>query len=98
VLTELGREYSAGVAAEVGARYTRALETYRADPEVFVTDLPPGEKQKWIDGLPNIAARWVEDSEARGIPAGKVLQIYMDAVRSRGGRPFRDWDREIQQQ
>jgi len=93
VLAELGPEYSAGVATEVAARYTRALETYRADPKVFVSELPAAEKQKWIDGLPDIAGRWVEASEARGIPAGKVLQIYMDAVRSRGGTPLRDWDR-----
>jgi hypothetical protein len=61
-----------------------------------VTSLSAADKQRWIDGLPNIAGRWVEASEARGIPAGEVLQIYMDAIRSRGGRPLRDWDREIQ--
>lgn len=98
VLSGLGPDYSDGVATEVAARYTRALETYRASPEVFVSELPAAERQKWIDGLPNIAGRWVEATEARGIPAGKVLQIYMDAVRSRGGRPLRDWDREVKEQ
>ena len=96
VMLELGDEYSVGVAAELGARYETALETFRADENVFVSELPAAEKQKWIDGLPNIAGRWVAATEARGIPAGEVLQIYMDAVRRRGGEPQRHWDREIQ--
>jgi TRAP-type C4-dicarboxylate transport system substrate-binding protein len=97
VLTELGIEYSKGVANELGERYETGLETMRAAGAI-VSQLPAEEKQRWIDGLPNIAGRWVEDTEARGIPAGEVLQIYMDAVRRRGGKPLRDWDRELQQQ
>jgi TRAP-type C4-dicarboxylate transport system substrate-binding protein len=96
VLTQLGREYSDGVASEVGARYQRGIDSMQEEGAT-VTSLSAADKQRWIDGLPNIAARWVEASEARGIPAGEVLQIYMDAIRSRGGQPLRDWDREIQQ-
>ena len=96
VLTELGQEYSEGVAAEIRVRYARALETFEADENTFVSELPPAEKQRWIEGLPNIAARWVEDTEARGIPAGRVLRIYMDAIRRRGGEPLRNWDLELQ--
>lgn len=97
VLGELGPEYSRAVAEEITARYSRGLEQMQADGAI-VTELPAAEKQKWIDGLPNIAARWVEATEARGIPAGEVLRVYMDAVRSRGATPLRDWDRELQQQ
>lgn len=97
VLTELGIEYSKGVANELGERYETGLETMKAAGAI-VSQLPAEEKQRWIDGLPNIAGRWVKDTEARGIPAGEVLQIYMDAVRRRGGKPLRDWDRELQQQ
>jgi TRAP-type C4-dicarboxylate transport system substrate-binding protein len=99
VLTELGQEYSDAVAAEVKSRYESGLTTMRNDAnvDVTVTELPAADKQRWIDGLPNIAERWVESTEARGIPAGKVLSTYMDAVRRRGGEPRRNWDREIQQ-
>lgn len=97
VLGELGQEYSDGVAAEVKARYESGLTNMlNDDVGVTVTELPAADKQRWIDGLPNIAANWVEATEERGIPAGRVLQIYMDAIRSRGGEPLRDWDREIQ--
>jgi TRAP-type C4-dicarboxylate transport system substrate-binding protein len=97
VLDELGIDYSEAVAAEVGARYSRGLEQMQAEGAI-VTELPAAEKQRWIDGLPNIAARWVEANEARGFPAGEVLRVYMDALRSRGAEPLRDWDLELQQQ
>jgi TRAP-type C4-dicarboxylate transport system substrate-binding protein len=95
VLEELGREYSEGVAAEVTARYSSGLESMQAEGAI-VTELPAAEKQRWIDGLPNLAARWVEDTEARGIPAEKVLRLFMDGVRARGGRPLRNWDLELE--
>jgi TRAP-type C4-dicarboxylate transport system substrate-binding protein len=94
VLAALGTEYSAAVAAELGARYARGLQSMAAEGAT-ITDLPAAEKQRWIDGLPNIAGRWVEATEARGIPAGEVLQIYMDSVRRRGGEPRRNWDQEV---
>jgi len=93
VLTQLGQEYSRGVADELGVRYERGLESMQADGAT-VTELPYEEKIKWLDGLPNITGRWVTATEQRGIPAGEVLDIYMDSVRRRGGMPLRDWDRE----
>jgi TRAP-type C4-dicarboxylate transport system substrate-binding protein len=95
VLTDLGREYSEGVAAELGRRYERGLVSMQAEGAI-VTTLPLDEKRKWLDGMPNIAQRWADATEARGIPAHEVLQIYMDAVRARGGRPLRNWDKEAE--
>jgi hypothetical protein len=43
--------------------------------------------------MPDIATRWIEATERRGIPAGEVLRAYMSAIRARGGQPLRDWDR-----
>lgn len=97
VLAELGDEYSKGVADELDARYARGLESMQAEGAT-VTALPAEEKIKWLNGLPDIAGRWVEATEARGIPAGEVLQIFMDAVRARGGQPLRDWDRSLEEQ
>jgi len=91
VLAKLGREYSVGVADELGVRYERGLESMQADGAT-VTDLPAAEKKRWLDGLPDIAGRWADATEERGIPAREVLRIYMNAVRSRGATPMRDWD------
>jgi C4-dicarboxylate-binding protein DctP len=94
VLTELGTDYSRGVADELGVRYERGLASMQAEGAT-VYELPQAERLKWLNGLPNIAGRWAEATEARGIPAREVLGIYMDAVRRRGGTPMRDWDREV---
>jgi TRAP-type C4-dicarboxylate transport system substrate-binding protein len=96
VLDELGGAYSKGVADELSARYERGLAQMQEEGAV-VTELPLEEKLKWLNGLPDIAGRWVEATEARGIPAGEVLRIYMDEVRRRGGHPLRDWDRPSEQ-
>lgn len=91
VLDELGAEYSKGVADELGVRYANGLTSMQAEgAEVY--ELPMDEKLKWLNGMPNIARRWAEATEKRGIPAKHVLSAYMEAVRSRGGTPLRDWD------
>jgi TRAP-type C4-dicarboxylate transport system substrate-binding protein len=93
VLDELGAEYSAAEAAEIGIRYERGLQSMQADGAEVYT-LPMEEKLKWLNAMPNIAQRWAEATDKRGIPATRVLSAYMDAVRSRGGTPLRQWDRE----
>jgi len=93
VLAQLGREYSVGVANELGIRYERGLESMQAEGAT-VSQLPIEEKLKWLNGMPNIARRWAEATEARGIPALDMLGIYMNAVRARGGQPLRNWDLE----
>jgi len=92
VLSELGREYSRGVADELTVRYQRGLVSMQ-EQGAIVTELSDEERLKWLNGLPDIAGRWVEATEARGIPAAEVLRVYMDAIRRRGGTPLRDWDR-----
>lgn len=93
VLDELGAEYSKGVADELGVRYERGLVSMQAEGAI-VYELPMDEKLKWLYGMPNIAGRWADATEARGIPAREILDTYMQAVRARGGRPLRDWDQE----
>jgi TRAP-type C4-dicarboxylate transport system substrate-binding protein len=92
VLEELGPEYSRGVADEIAKRYAASIERMRNEGAT-VTELPLGEKQKWLAAMPDIAGRWIEATERRGVPAGEVLRAYMASIRARGGVPLRDWDR-----
>lgn len=92
VLNQVGREYSAGVSGELAERYENGLELMQSEGAT-VSELPVEEKEAWLEGMPNIAQRWVEATEARGYPAGRVLEAYIDAVRERGGEPLRDWTR-----
>jgi TRAP-type C4-dicarboxylate transport system substrate-binding protein len=91
VFAELGRDYSRTMADEVAQRYDRALAAMTAEGTI-VTTLPDDERRKWIEGLPDIAGRWVEATERRGYPARAVLEAFMNEFRSRGGQPLRDWD------
>ena len=91
VLADLGREYSQTMTAEVMERYDQALVTMQKEGAV-VTTFDPIEKQKWIDGLPDIGGLWAKATEKRGHPAREVLSAYMEAVRARGYRPLRNWD------
>ncbi len=92
ILEELGPEYSRGVAEDLRKRYEAGVARMQQEGAV-ITELPLEEKRKWIAAMPDIATRWVEATERRGIPAREVLHAYMEAIRARGGTPLRDWDR-----
>ncbi len=51
---------------------------------VVITDLSPEERQRWVDGLPDLASEWVESVEARGLPGRAFLEAYMKGLRDRG--------------
>lgn len=92
ILEELGPEYSRGVAEDLRKRYEAGVARMQQEGAV-ITELPLEEKRKWIAAMPDIATRWAEATERRGIPAREVLRAYMEAIRARGGTPLRDWDR-----
>jgi TRAP-type C4-dicarboxylate transport system substrate-binding protein len=92
VLEELGPDYSSAVADEIGRRYDASIARMQSEGAT-VTELPLAEKQQWLAAMPDIAGRWIEATERRGVPAGEVLRAYMSAIRARGGMPLRDWDR-----
>ncbi len=92
VLAELGPEYSRAVADDLAQRYDASITRMQSEGAT-VTEFPLAEKEKWLRAMPDIAGRWVEATERRGHPAGAALRAYMAALRERGARPLRDWDR-----
>ena len=91
ILRELATEYTDRSAAAIEQRYASALASMVAEGAI-VTTLPPLEKQKWIDGLPEYGKQWVERNEAKGLPAREMLRLLMDGIRSAGLQPQRDSD------
>jgi TRAP-type C4-dicarboxylate transport system substrate-binding protein len=65
-----------------------ALDTMKA-AGLQITELPQGEKAKWVNGLPNIVAPWLQGT---GDAGKQVLKAYFDELRARGVKPLRDWD------
>ncbi|GAA6206810.1 hypothetical protein NBRC116601_01030 [Cognatishimia sp. WU-CL00825] len=90
VLTELGGEYSTLVADQVAGREAKFMELMIAEG-ANVSTLSDADRQAWAAGLPDLAGDWVARNEEAGLPAGEVLNAFLDAARSRGFEPLRDW-------
>lgn len=64
----------------------------KQNPPVTISELPEGDRQKWVDGLPNIAGEWAADAESRGLPGKAFMKAYMEGLRAAGEKPARNWD------
>jgi TRAP-type C4-dicarboxylate transport system substrate-binding protein len=94
ILRDVGREYSKKVATVTAQTEAKALQKMIKDG-AKVSDLSQAERKKWIKLLPNLAKEWAADSEKRGFPGKLMLTSFMDAMRARGQKPLRDWDKEF---
>jgi TRAP-type C4-dicarboxylate transport system substrate-binding protein len=98
LLVQIGREYSARVSAMVVERHVSGLKQMveagaGQTPPVTIADWSEAERLRWFNAMPNIAQEWVKANEARGLPAGNVLTIFMNTARERGAKPLRNWDK-----
>jgi TRAP-type transport system periplasmic protein len=99
ILRDVGKEYSKALGETLMQRYEGALKTMaevgaKQTPAVRVTNLSGGEREKWVKTMPNLAADWVKANASRG-PAKEIVKTYMDALRARGVKPAREWDKEL---
>lgn len=83
-------EVQISIVERVTAEAAAALDAMAADGAT-VTELSEEERRRWVDGMPNIAERWVAEHESRGLPAREVLDAYMASLRAQGAEPLRDW-------
>ena len=90
ILKGLGKEYSKMVADAVGGREKGFLAKMQ-EQGAIVSSLPEAERQRWADGLPDLAGDWVAMNSAKGLPAADVLKAFLDGGRDRGSPPLRDW-------
>jgi TRAP-type transport system periplasmic protein len=91
-MTEAGQYYTAAHADDLLTRQEAALAAIDAAGGT-IFELPADERAKWVDGLPNIAAEWVQAQDAAGRPGATFLAAYMDGLRTKGETPSRDWDK-----
>jgi TRAP-type transport system periplasmic protein len=99
ILRDVGKEYSKALGETLMQRYQGALKTMaevgaKQTPAVRVTNMSGGEREKWVKTMPNLAADWVKANASRG-PAKEIVKTYMDALRARGVKPAREWDKEL---
>jgi TRAP-type C4-dicarboxylate transport system substrate-binding protein len=99
ILRDVGKEYSKALGETLMQRYQGALKTMvevgsKQTPAVRLTSMSQGEREKWVTMMPNLAAEWVKANAGRG-PAREIVTGYMNALRKRGVKPARDWDKEL---
>jgi TRAP-type C4-dicarboxylate transport system substrate-binding protein len=93
LLRKLGRSYSDENVRLVESGYETAIKGMVAGG-AKMTRMPESDRRKWAESMPPMGKLWVTDNEKRGIPARAILSDFMDTVRSHGGKPLRDWDKE----
>lgn len=96
-LLAAGDHYSTSHAQDLVERHEMAMERIAElgqdqSTPVVISDLSADERQRWVDGLPDLANEWVESVEARGLPGRAFLEAYMNGLRERGEEPVRNWD------
>ncbi len=99
IVKDVGKEYSKALGATLMQRYETAIKTMETNgakqtPSVRVTNMSSGERDKWVKTMPNLAAEWAKTNASKG-PAKEIVKTYMDALRKRGVKPARDWDKEL---
>ena len=94
VSRELGKEYGKLVTERVTKNRVKHFRIL-AKKGAKISTLSRAEQKRWVDRLPNIAADWARRVEAKGLPARLVMKAYMDGIRKRGGKPLRNWDKDL---
>jgi TRAP-type transport system periplasmic protein len=99
IVKDVGLLYSKTLGEALMQRYEGALKTMlevgaKQNPPVTAAPLAPGEREKWIRTMPNLAGEWARANAAKG-PTQAIVKTYMDALRSRGVKPAREWDKEL---
>ena len=96
-MKQAGAVYTAAHGRDLAERYQSSLDrmvelSADGNNPVQITALTAAQRQEWIDGMPDLAQQWVDNNEARNLPASDILQAYMNAIRERGVQPERAWD------
>ncbi len=96
----LQKALKAGAEAFLGAYHTdlnKAVEfafKTMAAKGAIISEVSAAFRQKWADGMDNVAQAWAAQIDTKGKPGSEVLKIYMDAMRAAGAKPLRDWDKK----
>ena len=74
-----------------------ADQSYKAfaDNGGKIHQLSQAERQKWADGMPNVAKDWVNSLEKKGLPGRVIMKSYMETMRKNNQPILRQWDKEL---
>lgn len=70
-----------------------ALKTMKANGAT-VTQASTDFKMQWALAMGNVAQEWAQTLDQKGQAGSEILTTYMNAMRSSGASPLRNWDQE----
>ena len=53
------------------------------------------QRANWAKRMPNVAGEWAASLDKKGLPGSKILTAYMNELRARHIKVYRDWDKEM---
>lgn len=97
-MVEAGKHYTQSHGQDMVDRHELMIELMvkkgaTQTPPVTVVTMPAGERQAWVDLLPDLAGDWAASVDKQGAPGTAFLSEYMGALRAAGEVPVRDWDK-----
>ncbi len=84
--------YTAAYSADLKASVTKFTTIMEGKGAKF-SDFEAAKRQSWAKNMPNFAMDWAKALDDKGLAGTKVLKAYMDAQRTEGVEPLRDWDK-----
>ncbi len=95
ILRDVGKEWSSVADKATAAKSAAGLGAVsKVFPKASVKPMPDTVRKQWAMAMPNVAKEWAADLDKQGMPGTKVLQVYMESLRSQGVKCMRDWDKE----
>lgn len=90
IISECGRFLAEQGVSDVTAETAKARDVLTGmGAQIFV--LPPEERQKWADMLPNVANQKAKEADAKGLPGTPLIKEYI-ALQAKDGYAFpRKW-------
>ncbi len=96
VMKPIAAEYSRVNVDIVKARAKAGMDRLAKDGKTKIYTLPADERKRWADALPNLAKRWVDEAEKKGVKDAKKIMIdYITALKKAGAKPIRDWEKGL---
>lgn len=87
------RDHVAGIAMD---RAAASRDAY-VESGGTVIEMDPAERAQWAENMPNIAAEWAADLDAKGEPGSEMLKAYLAKLQDAGYSPVRDWSAGLTQ-
>ena len=90
---EVGKGYEMQVAKKTAGFAALSMKKLIPSKGGKVSKLSLAEQKKWAKGLPDLAGIWAAQQAKKGLPSKSVIKFYMEAIRKRGEKPLRNWDK-----